>query len=52
MDAENKIQLDELGSKRRRTMKLTYSLSLSVQYEYTSMYEMEGQKFYGQIIHL
>ena len=49
MDAENKIQLDELGSKRRRTMKphSMHFLSLPVQYEYTPMYEMEGQKFYG-----
>lgn len=49
MDAENKIQLDELGSKRRRTMKphSMHFLSLPVQYEYTPMYEVDGQKFYG-----
>ena len=38
MDAENKIQLDELGSKRRRTMKphlRMHFLSLPVEYEYT-----------------
>ena len=49
MDAENKIQLDELDSKRRRMMKphSMHFLSLPVQYEYSPIYEVDGQKFHG-----
>jgi len=49
MDAENSISVDDITTSRRRTMKphSMHFLSIPVQYEYSPIYQSDGQKFYG-----